>query len=72
MNNVSQNELLDEIITMLMAALSLSGVKDECMEEALNAYEEELDKNDDELYYDYKNIVSIILSLKETRKELFK
>lgn len=69
--SIEQNELLDEIITMLMAALSLAGVKDDAMDKALEAYQDILDSTDDDEIYDYKAICNIILRLKHTNKELF-
>lgn len=71
-DTIEQDELLDEIITILMAALSLAGVKDECMPLALEAYQNVLENVDDDKDYDYKSICNIILNLKKTNKELFK
>lgn len=71
MDRIKEEELLDEIITILMAALSLSGVRDDKMQEALEAYQKAIDSIDDEAIYDYKSIKDIILSLKESNKELF-
>ena len=71
MEKINENELLDEIITILMAALSLAGVKDQCMQEALKAYEDLIDKIDDEEEYNYKSICKVIIRLKEIRGELF-
>lgn len=72
MEKIKEEELLDEIITLLMAALSLAGVRDDKMQEALEAYQKAIDSIDDEDIYDYKSIKDIILSLKESNKELFK
>lgn len=71
MNNINENELLDEIITILMAALSIAGVKDDSMQEALDAYENALNNISDDADYDYKAICKIIMDLKKTRGELF-
>lgn len=68
---MDENELLEEIITLLSAALSLAGVRDERMEEALDAYEALLDQKPDDANYDYKAVCAVILELKKTRKELF-
>lgn len=68
---INENELLDEIITILMAALSLAGVRDDCMQEALKAYEDLIDKISDDEEYDYKSICKVIEMLKKTRLELF-
>lgn len=72
MDNIKEDDLLDEIITMLMAALSIAGVKDEKMQEALETYEKLLDEVDDDMEYDYKNIKDIIFSMRESHKEFFK
>lgn len=72
MDSIKESDLLDEIITILMAALSIAGVKDEKMQEALEIYEKLLDEVDDDIEYDYKSIKYIILSMRETHKELFK
>lgn len=71
MDKINENELLDEIITILMAALSISGVKDDCMQEALKAYENAIDDIGDDEEYDYKTICRVIMGLKKTRGELF-
>ncbi len=71
MDKINENELLDEIITILMAALSISGVKDDCMQEALKAYENAIDDIGDDEEYDYKAICRVIMGLKKTRGELF-
>lgn len=71
MDKISQDELFDEFLAMLMTALSLGGVRDEMMEEALNAYQVALEKYDDDAEYDYRAIKSIIISLKKSNPELF-
>ena len=71
MDKINENELLDEMITILMAALSISGVKDDCMQEALKAYENAIDDIGDDEEYDYKAICRVIMGLKKTRGELF-
>lgn len=65
------NELLDEIVILLSAALSLAGVKDSKIDEALNIYAEEFEKGDDEAVYDYKSVCEVILALKKTHPQLF-
>lgn len=65
------NELLDEIVILLSAALSLAGVRDDKIESALNIYEEEFNKSDDNAPYDYKSVCEIILKMKQTHSELF-
>ncbi|RAX53048.1 hypothetical protein CCY99_06685 [Helicobacter sp. 16-1353] len=72
MDKIEQNELLDEIIMMLMAALSLAGVKDESMDKALEEYQNIVEEMDDDAIYDYKAVRDIILKLKNTKRELFK
>ncbi|RDU57259.1 hypothetical protein [Helicobacter sp. MIT 99-5507] len=71
MEQISKNELLDEIIIILMAALSLAGVRDDCMKQALEAYEDLIDEISDDEEYDYKAICKVINRLKKTRGELF-
>ncbi len=65
------NELLDEIVILLSAALSLAGVRDDKIESALNIYEAEFDKCDDDAPYDYKSVCEIILKMKQNHAELF-
>lgn len=71
MDNVEQEELFDEILTYLMAALSVCGVRDSKMQDALDVYEDILNTQDDDINFDYKDIAKIILNLKNTHKELF-
>ncbi len=71
MDKIDNNELLDEIITILMAALSIAGVKDDSMQDALKAYEDAINNISDDEEYDYKAICKVIMSLKKTRGELF-
>lgn len=71
MTNGNYDELLDEIVILLSAALSLAGVKDEAIETALNVYQEEIEKIDDDAIYDYKSVCDVILRLKKTHKHLF-
>lgn len=72
MDKISENELFDEIITILMAALSIAGVKDNAMQDALQAYEDAIDNMNDDEEYDYKALCKVIMNLKETHRELFK
>ncbi|MDE6885582.1 MAG: hypothetical protein K2P17_00860 [Helicobacteraceae bacterium] len=72
MTDIKEEELLEEIVTLLMAALNIAGVKEHKMQEALDAYEEAINKEDDSKAYDYKVVSSVILNLKNTHKELFK
>lgn len=72
MDNIKEEELFDEVLTYLMAALRVCGVKDNKIQDALNIYEEILNSQDDEKYFDYKDVAKIILDLKNTHKELFK
>lgn len=69
--NGDYEEILDEIVILLSAALSLAGVKDSEMDTALNLYQEELEKVDDNAVYDYKSVCKMILNLKKTHKNLF-
>lgn len=69
--NGDYEELLDEIVILLSAALSLAGVKDDKMDTALNIYQEEIEKVDDNAVYDYKSVCNMILNLKKTHKNLF-
>lgn len=69
--NGDYEELLDEIVILLSAALSLAGVKDDKMDTALNLYQEEIEKVDDNAVYDYKSVCKMILNLKKTHKNLF-
>lgn len=69
--NGDYEELLDEIVILLSAALSLAGVKDDKMDTALNLYQEEIEKVDDNAVYDYKSVCNMILNLKKTHKNLF-
>lgn len=65
------NELLDEIVILLSAALSLGGVKDSKIDEALNIYAEEFEKGDDDAIYDYKSVCEVIKGLKNSHPQLF-
>ena len=65
------NELLDEIVVLLSAALSLAGVRDDKIQSALDIYEAEFDKSDDDAPYDYKSVCEIILKMKQNHAELF-
>ena len=65
------NELLDEIVILLSAALSLAGVRDDKIESALNIYESEFNKSDDDAPYTYKSVCEIILKMKQNHAELF-
>ena len=69
--NGDYEEILDEIVILLSAALSLAGVKDDKMDTALNIYQEEIEKVDDNAVYDYKSVCNMILNLKKTHKNLF-
>lgn len=71
MTNGNYEELLDEIVILLSAALSLAGVKDSKIDEALNIYQEEIEKIDDDAIYDYKSVCEMIFNLKKTHKHLF-
>lgn len=66
MIDINKEKLLDEVIMLLMSALSISGVKDNKMQEALKVYEDTINIQDDD-----KDIINIILNLKNTHKELF-
>lgn len=72
MDNIKEDELFDEILTYLMAALRVCGVKDNKMQDALDIYEDILNSQDDDKVFDYKDVAKIILNLKNTHKELFK
>lgn len=65
------NELLDEIVILLRASLSLAGVADDKIESALDIYEAEFNKSDDNAPYTYKSVCEVILGLKKTHKYLF-
>lgn len=69
--NEIDNELLDEIVILLSAALSIAGVRDEKIDDALNIYANEFEKGDDNAPYDYKSVREVILGLKKTHKYLF-
>lgn len=71
MSSGDYNELLDEIVILLSAALSLAGVADNKIESALNIYAEEFEKGDDNAVYDYKSVCEVILALKKTHPYLF-
>lgn len=71
MTNGDYNELLDEIVILLRAALSLAGVKDSKIESALQIYEDAFEKCDDNAEYDYKSVCEVILGLKKTHPHLF-
>lgn len=71
MSSGDYNELLDEIVILLSAALSLAGVADNKIESALNIYAEEFEKGDDDAVYDYKSVCEVILALKKTHPQLF-
>lgn len=71
MSSGDYNELLDEIVILLSAALSLAGVADNKIESALNIYACEFEKGDDNAVYDYKSVCEVILALKKTHPHLF-
>ena len=70
-NNGDYNELLDEIVILLSAALSLAGVADDKIDDALNIYAEEFEKGDDDAPYNYKSVCEVIVALKQTHPHLF-
>lgn len=72
MEEIKNEELLNELITMLMAALKIAGVKDSKIESAIEAYQNALDEKDPDGEYNYCDIADIILGLKNTHKDLFK
>lgn len=71
MDKITQEELFEEIIIVLMAALKIAGVKDDKINLALECYERIIESRENDEDYDYKKVAEIILSLKETNKELF-
>lgn len=65
-------DLALEVIDMLGVALHFSGVKKESIEKAIDAYLEELDNLDEDTSYGQKEIIEVIQSLKNKRKDLFR
>lgn len=64
-------ELALEAIDMLGVALHFAGVKSENIEKAIDAYLEELDNLDEDTSYGQKEIIKVIQTLKNKRKDLF-
>ncbi|MDO7253561.1 hypothetical protein [Helicobacter cappadocius] len=71
-DKIDFEDLALEVIDMLGVALHFAGVKTECIEQAIDAYLEELDNLDEDTSYGQKEIIEVIKSLKIKRKELFK
>lgn len=65
-------DLALEVIDMLGVALHFAGVKSENIEKAIDAYLEELDNLDEDTSYGQKEIIEVIQSLKNKRKDLFR
>lgn len=65
-------DLALEVIDMLGVALHFAGVKPENIEKAIDAYLEELDNLDEDTSYGQKEIIEVIQSLKNKRKDLFR
>lgn len=65
-------DLALEVIDMLGVALHFAGVKTENIEKAIDAYLEELDNLDEDTSYGQKEIIEVIQSLKNKRKDLFR
>lgn len=65
-------DLALEVIDMLGVALHFAGVKPESIEKAIDAYLEELDNLDEDTSYGQKEIIGVIQSLKNKRKDLFR
>lgn len=65
-------DLALEVIDMLGVALYFAGVKKESIEKAIDAYLEELDNLDEDTSYGQKEIIEVIQSLKNKRKDLFR
>lgn len=65
-------DLALEVIDMLGVALHFAGVKSENIEKAIDAYLEELDNLDEDTAYGQKEIIEVIQSLKNKRKDLFR
>lgn len=65
-------DLAIEVIDMLGVALHFAGVKSESIEKAIDAYLEELDNLDEDTSYGQKEIIEVIQSLKNKRKDLFR
>ena len=63
-------ELSIQLSDMLCVALLLSGVKEECMQDALDAYIDNLDEESVE--YGVKEILQNIENLKSTYSKFFK
>lgn len=62
-------ELSIQLSDMLCVVLLLSGVKEECMQEALDAYIEGLE--DESVEYGVKEILQNIENLKQTHAQFF-
>lgn len=68
-------ELSVQLADMLSVALHFSGVKKAKMEEALDAYLDEMDEvlgEDDDATMGFDEIVKVITHLQKTRADLFK
>lgn len=65
-------DLAIEVIDMLGVALHFAGVKSENIEKAIDAYLEELDNLDEDTSYGQKEMIEVIQSLKNKRKDLFR
>lgn len=60
-----------EILDLLCVALHFAGVKQECIEKALQLYSKEIDNFDENASYGQKEIIQIILTLRKKYKDLF-
>ncbi|MDR2789489.1 MAG: hypothetical protein LBB59_00700 [Campylobacteraceae bacterium] len=72
-----QNEIKDislQLADMLEAALYFAGVKKARLEEAIDAYLDEMDRvleGDEDAPMGFEEIIKVIKHLKNTKKELF-
>lgn len=64
-------ELALEVIDMLGVALYFAGAKENKIEELINLYMQELDKSDENLPYDQKQMIYLIRSLQKKYSKFF-
>ncbi|RAX58249.1 hypothetical protein CCZ01_03730 [Helicobacter monodelphidis] len=60
-----------ELSDMLAVALHFAGVKEECLQDAMNVYVEALDYFDDNAEYNKEAMIKIIEDMKKNNKNLF-
>lgn len=70
-NDIFDDEEILEVIDLLQAALHFAGVPDSKLNQATQAYLQEMQKQDDDAEYNRVAIINLIDSLRKSHKHLF-